>query len=91
MDIKKIIKKKQKKQELENKIIRLANAMGYTKGSQISQTRFISDSTYTCSRGYEYKVVTILIDLTLKDPIFMTIILLLWITYLRDVNFTYRN
>jgi hypothetical protein len=38
------IKKKQKKQELENKIIRLANAMGYTKGSQISQTRFISDS-----------------------------------------------
>lgn len=86
MDIKKIIKR-----ELENKIIRLTNAMGYTKGSQISQTRFISDSTYKCSRGYDYKVVTILIDLTLKDPIFMTIILLLWITCLRDVNFTYRN
>ena len=54
MDIKKIIK-----QEQENTIIRLVNAMGYTKGSQISQTRFISDSTYKCSRGYEYKVVTI--------------------------------
>ena len=42
MDIKKIIK-----QEQENKITRLANAMGFMTGSQISQTRFISDSTHS--------------------------------------------